>query len=365
MRFRRSEGGEQEAATLPEPQPLGVEIDSDSAALYAEFAEGRSLDQVYALWKDPEVTDPTIRQRAVAVLTAPYGYELPYPHSDQSLGRLLRINEEVEGKQTSSLRERLAYRPELTNELADGLLYWLDTTGGRIEDATLDSRHDYQLAIRHLLPIVNEETAEKLFAHYPINDLEPYWNIDFASGYQPLINLLYDREIPDKYKNIGLAKWFEIAEQEEEGAVEPREEHERAIKNMAEFVQTWTYSESVDDDIHTSIVSFIERRTPADTTYVQGFVTRQVAEHITDEDVRFNFAWRHVVVGSASDWSRFRINNDQDLAFIDWMREEAHKRGLPQFDAKADDLVQTYEAQRQERLTKQAAEAALQARLRA
>jgi hypothetical protein len=362
MRFRR---GEQEVATLPEPQVLGVEIDQESAALYAEFAEGRSLDQVYALWKDSEVTNPTIRQRAVAVLTAPHGYNLPYPHSDQSLGRLLHINEEVDGKQTDSLRERMKDTPELATELAHGLLYWLDTTGGRIEGDTLDSRYDYQSAIQHLLPIVDEETADKLFAHYPVNDLEPYWNMDTASGYQPLVNLLYDREIPRKYKDIGLAKWFEVAEQEEQGTVQPREEHERAIKNMAEFVQTWTYGEGVDDDIHTSIASFLESHTPAGTTYVEGFAARQVAEHITDEDVRFNFAWRHILVGPAKDWGHFRVENERDLALVEWMRKEAHKRELPQFDAKADALVQAYEEERHERVAKKAAEVALQARLRA
>lgn len=362
MRFRR---GEQEVATLPEPQVLGVEIDPASADLYAEFAEGRSLDQVYALWKDPEVTNPTIRQRAVAVLTAPHGYNLPYPHSDQSLGRLLHINEDIDGKQTSSLRERMADKPELATELAHGVLYWLETTGGRIEGDTLDSRYDYQSAIQHLLPLVDEETADKLFAHYPINDIQPYWNMDTASGYQPLTNILYDRNIPRKYKDIGLAKWFEVAEQEEQGTVQPREEHERAIKNMAEFVQTWTYGERVDDEVHTALVTFLESHTPADKTYVQGYVARQVAEHITDEDVRFSFAWRHVCVGPADDFGHFRIDNERDLAFVDWIREEAHERELPQFDAKADALIQAYEAQHQERLGKKTAEVALQARLRA
>ena len=362
MRFRR---GEQEVATLPEPQVLGVEIDPASADLYAEFAEGRSLDQIYALWKDPEVTNPTIRQRAVAVLTAPHGYNLPYPHSDQSLGRLLHIDEEVNGKRTNSLRERLSDRPELATELAHGVLYWLEITGGRIEGDTLDSRYYYQSAIQHLLPLVDEETADKLFAHYPVNDIEPYWNMDTASGYQPLVNLLYDREIPREYKDIGLSKWFEVAEQEEQGTAQPREEHERAISKMAEFVQAWTYGEGVDEEVHTAIVTFLEAHTPADKTYARGHVVRQVGEHITDEDVRFDFAWRHVLEGPEDDWGHFRIRDERDLAFVEWIKEEAHKRELTQFDAKADSLIQAYEAERMERLGKRAAEVALRARLRA
>lgn len=360
MRFRR---GEQEVVALPEPQVLGVEVDPASADLYAEFAEGRSLDQVYALWKDPEVTNSTIRQRAVATLTVPRGYDLPYPHSDQSIGRLLNIREEVDGEQTSSLRERIAGRPELATELARGVLYWLETTGGRVENDTIGS-YDYQSAIQHLLPLVDEETADKLFAHYPINDIQPSRDMNIVSGYRPLVNLLYDREVPRKYKDIGLTKWFDIAEQEEQGTIRPREERERVINKMTELVQTWTYGENVDGEAHTAIVNFLETHIPADEAYVQGYVVRQVAEHITDENMRFNFALRHVFIGSLDDWRRFRIQDEQDLAFVEWIKEEAHKRELPQFDAEAEALVRAYEVYRRERLGEKAAEVALQLRLR-
>lgn len=352
-----------ETANVPEPQPLGVAIDPEGALLYAEFAEGRSLDQVYALWRDPEVTNPTIRQRAVTVLTAPHGFQVPYPHSEQSIGRLLYIAEEVSGRPTSSLRERLAGRPELATELGRGLLYWLDTTGGRIEGA-MDSRGEYQAAIQHLLPIVEPEIGDRLFAHFSLNDIVPYWNMDTASGYQPLVGLLYDRQIPHRYKDDALVRWFEVAEREEQGMTEPREEHERAIKTMADFVQSWTYGEGVDDGIHTTIISFLETHTPTGSAYVEGFAARQVAEHIIDEDVRFNFAWRHVVGGSDQDVGHFRVNNERDVAFVGWIREAARQRGITQFDAKAVALLEAYQAERQQELAIRAAELALQDRLR-
>src|SRR5690606_908198 len=131
-------------------------------------------------------------------------------------------------------------------------------------------------------------------------------------------------------------KWFEIAEQEERGIKRPREEHERAIKNMAEFIQTWTYGENVDDYVHTAIVAFLEAHTPPGGLYADGFVARQVAEHITDEELRFRFAWRHVAFEPADDWGRFSIVNERDLTFVDWIQEQARERGLSQqIDAKA------------------------------
>lgn len=81
--------------------------------------------------------------------------------------------------------------------------------------------------------------------------------------------------------------------------------------------------------------------------------------------MRFDFAWRHVLEGPEDDWGHFRIRDERDLAFVEWIKEEAHKRELTQFDAKADSLIQAYEAERMERLGKRAAEVALRARLRA
>lgn len=356
--------GEQGTPVPIEPQPFGVEVNPDSAALYDEFATGRNFDQVYGLWKNTEITDPTIRQRAVAVLTAPYGYDLPYPHTHQSLGRLLAITEEVDGQQTTSLRERIGDKPELAAELAQGVLYWLDTTGGRIEGEIIDSRYEYFAAIRELLPVVDEETGDKLFAHYPINDLESYWSMDDASGYRPLVNLLYDEGVPPKYKEAGVAKWFDIAKREESGEAQPREEHERATKTMAEFVQTWTFGERVDDGIHTAVVSFLEGHVPANDTYVQGFAVGQVARHITDEDVRFKFAWRHIAVGPQEEYGQFRIDDAQGLELVEWLREQAHNRNDFTFDAKADALVTSYESTLRKQAAAQAAEQDLQARLR-
>ncbi|HEX3568138.1 MAG TPA: hypothetical protein VHT70_00485 [Candidatus Saccharimonadales bacterium] len=356
--------GEQQLPAPTEPQPLGVEINPDSAALYDEFAANRNFDQVYGLLRDEEITDPTIRQRAVTVLTAPHGYELPYPHSGQSLGHLLAIREEVNGQETTSLRKRVEERPELAAELAQGVLYWLDTTGGRVEGDLIDSRGEYQSAIRELLPVVDEETGDKLFAHYPINDIEPYWDFDRASGYRPLVNLLYDEGVPRKYKEAGLAKWFDVAEREESGAAQPRAEHERAAKNMAEFVQTWTFGERVDADVHTAVVSFLEDHIPAGDTYVDGFATGQVAQHITDEDTRFKFAWRHIAIGPQTEHSQFYIDNDHDRTLVEWLRDQAHARNDFTFDAKADTLVTKYESMLRDQEAAQAAEEDLQARLR-
>lgn len=359
MNFNRGE----QTSRAYEPQPLGAEIEPKSAALYEEFAssvEHRSLDEVYKLWKDLSVTNPTIRQRAVTVLTAPDGYELPYSHPDQSLSRVLDIDEKIDGQTTHSLRRRLTDKPQLAKELAAGLIYWLDTTSGRIEGADLDSRHVYFEAIRQLLPIVDEEIADKLFAHYP----QPYEDMESEPDRQSLKNLLYDPGIPQRYKYIALAKLFNIAEQEVQAVSQLSEKHEKAIDTLVDIAHGWIYDKDIDNDVYVVIIEFLESHIPVKNMYMRGYEVRRVAERINDEDIRFSFAWRHVFTGPTTDWDNFRIEDDRDLSFVEWMRAEAQVRNLPQFNAKANVLEQAYATKQQKQAIADARERDLQARLR-
>ena len=390
-----------------EPKPLGVEVDPKKAALWDEFVKGRNLDDIYYLWKDPDVTDPTIRQRAVTVLTAPEDIDLPFGHTDQGIGRFLAIEEEGTqeyansiGRKNSSLRVKLADRPELAEEVARGVLYWVEKTGGQARADTIDRRSTYVRTILELLPIVDESTADELFVHYPFNDIQSFSNFESESGYGPLRSLLSDSKVADKYKELGLRTWFEIADKEERGIIHPREEHEGAIKNMIEFVRTYTHGSKEKSNFYSAIIAFLERYYPTDDRYVHSYEIAQVADLITEEETRFNFVRRHIAVDQEKDILNddvFKVKDAKDRILIEWVREYIHKQGpseintlandeapgstvniaekddaskesLQQFDAKAETLLRQYETSRQERLSqnalKQAAEQAIQARMR-
>lgn len=371
-----------------EPKPLGVDVDPSSAALYNEFAQGRSLDEIYKLWKDPEVINPTIRQRAVTVLTAPYGYSLPYPHTDQGLGRLLNIREDIDGDSTFSLRKRLAGRVDLAEELAAGVLYWIQEKGGRIKGERLDSRSDYLSTILSLLPIVSDETADQLFAHFPINDLEAYRGWESESGYHPLTRVFLDTELPERFKIRSLESWFEVAEKEEAGHSLPRQEHERATIKMAQLVEVLGTVEADDQQkvIISAIVAFLEKVTPPASLYIKGYKVTDVASKIIDPDTRFSFAWRHIAFDPNDGWRGFSINSRLDLELAEWVLEELKKNNISQsasspsdeapalhaldkikttaFEARVAILIESYQKDRQKRIATQLAEQALWARMR-
>ena len=114
------------------------------------------------------------------------------------------LHEEINGKSTHCIRKRLANRPELTQELTQGYLYWLDNLNGQDKASEADAYH-YQAAILELVPMVDEETADRLFTHYPYKATEPsQYDHRPAEGYDPMVELLKDQGIP---KNIRIPHW--------------------------------------------------------------------------------------------------------------------------------------------------------------
>lgn len=355
--------GKEQVVTPEEPLVLGVAVDPVAAELYDRFAEGRSIDDIYALWKDPAVVNPTLRQRAVASLSAPRGYEAPYPNPYQSIGRLLYIREEVNGEPTDSLRERLAERPELAEELSQGILYWLDKTGGKIAGDVPDSRADYQVAIRELLPLVGEDTADRLFSHFAVNDVEAYRDLEDESGYGAASSLLVDQAISAKYKQACLDQWFSIASREEAGEAIPREPWERALDRLKGFANEYGYYDDVDSTVYTQVVRFIEQHSKDSSVYVHGAQVGKAAGHIEDESVKLSFALRHID-NDIKDFRQFKVENNDDLALVRWLEQRIQGSGRSQVEAKLYTLKMEYQQERHRQLAAQAAELALQQALR-
>lgn len=348
--------GEQ-TTELFEATPLGVVPDPDKVDLFKRFLtercfvegygfmKGHGFDHVYSLWKDPDVTDPTIRQCAVTVLTAPRACGL----ISEAVGRLAYIHEKADGSDTSSLRERLRGRPELAEELAAGVLHWLEQTGGDIEHSNSDLE-GYQRVIRELMPLVGEETAQKLFMRYSFRDT--------ASLLGPLAELLGDAGIHRKYKDICVTHWLEAIEQEQADAAESGRTYKPELDRLARFVGPYTH---VDADTYAVLVACLEKHMPAGVAYEGGYVVRRTAERIGDVEVWFQFAHRHIM---HTDWNSFRVSDDNDLMFATRVQEEAEKRGLDEVRLRAERLIEAYRIACRERAAARAAEAALQAELR-
>jgi hypothetical protein len=76
-----------------------------------------------------------------------------------------------------------------------------------------------------------------------------------------------------------------------------------------------------------------------------------------------------VFVGPVNESDKFRIRTETDLSFINWMKQQASQRNLStSFDPKANELISDYEEEKRRQkidaAARQAAEVAIQARLR-
>lgn len=341
-----------------DPRPLGVENDPGIVEMFEDFAKDRDIREVYELWKDPEITNPALRQQIIIYLTAPYDYDASVTRSRYRPG-VLSLHEEINGKSTHSIRKRLADRPELTQELTQGYLYWLDNLNEQDKASEADASH-YQAAILELLPMVDEETADRLFAHYPYKATEPsQYDHRPAEGYDPMVELLKDQGIPKRYKDTALAWLFETADKEERGLAEPRTEHERAINVIAELIYRLPISRP-NKTIVTTLVRFLEKIHPAEASYAKDFAISDIAKKITNPRLRFEFACRHILKSR----SRFCIEGEESLALVTWIWEEAQERGITEFNQKIETLVERYRLEKQEKIARQAAEVAIVAELR-
>lgn len=352
--------GERKAPKITDPKPLGIDIDPEAAELFAKFTKDHNPEEVYELWKDPEMTNPTIRQLTVVYFTAPEDYKLPFHRPEYGVD-IFYTHEEINGKNTRSINKRLAGRPELLQELAQGFLYWLETIDGVTDEPQSGAYQHFQTAIRELLPLVDEETAEKLLRHYPLKSVEPsQYDHRRYEGYSPLINFLCEKEIPSKYRTRMLKQWFDIAEQEEQGTLEPRTEHERAIKVMASLNLTTTFYRNLDKATVTKIIRFLENNSPPRIPYRRHYEIARIADRIASTNVRFQFAIRHVFGHRA----RFRIEGEQDLKFITSLWEELQEKGIDEFDSKIEKMVRDYELEKHKKGKKQVAKAAIAEKLR-
>ncbi len=152
---------------------------------------GKPISTLYDAWKDPYMTDPTIRQRLLGILTSPFDYN---------------------GHMIPSLMKELREHPELAEEMATAVIYRLKQSPDSIEaerepgqDPAPDNYYLYYLDVsRQLMPIVTQETADELFANYPLI-------LDSYPQHEPIKELLEDKAIPEKYKKSALTQWYRYA----------------------------------------------------------------------------------------------------------------------------------------------------------
>ena len=302
---------------------------------------GKPISTLYDAWKDPYVTDSTIRQRLLGILTSPFDYN---GRGRAAIGDILGMTEEVNGHMIPSLMKELREHPERAEEMAMALIYRLKQSPGSIEaerelgqDPAPDNYYLYYLDVsRQLMPIVTQETADKLFANYPLilSDYDSY------PRYEPMIDLLEDKAIPKKYKKTALTQWYE-----------------HAIDLEQESVDSWTYPriyplvnfmagtqidnwDTEDRWVPQEILSFVRGlnfpEESQEARCIAGAFMYTV-QHLTKflpPDEQFDFAWKTIIdnpyefpFDKAPD-----IDDEEYETFVTWLKDESNRRGMHEFN---------------------------------
>lgn len=212
----------------PEPMPLGEIVDEISAEMWrhamapdSRFAPNddepllrgdKELTQVYAIWKSEDVPR-SVRQRAVATLTAPVGQKLPFdvPSLQHNRGVLnLTPGHNVGFIEIFDAQVFLQdVEEERISELAKGVLFWLDQNDG----SDGQNAGSYDGPILQLIPYVDEAIADRLFAHYVLPEPDAFHSGGWVT-YRNIETLCIDASIPEKYKLQALEGWFAAVKRE-------------------------------------------------------------------------------------------------------------------------------------------------------
>lgn len=320
-----------EIVPVERPTPLNNAVDPEKLKLWRDYTKGESR-KARELLRDSSINDPTIRQQSVAVYTAP-SKKFLIDCGDISIMNLVHSPD-------GSLRQQFASDRRLTKEIAMGILYWYSLAAECINADRFISEY-YQNAIYSLLPPlydVDEKLALKIFELYELREFKAYDGDSSCSRYQPVRGLLSDPDMPRKIKDLALAKWFEIARQEESGAIEPRAPHERAIRWMANYTNTIIYGDNPDKITAIYIVRFLEEISKPNTTYM-GHLDNiaGVAKLIDDRELRYNFARRNIMFDE-----KFCVHENAKAELVKWVLKLARKKGQSDCAAKAQRLLDDY-----------------------
>lgn len=334
-----------------EPRVLDVEVDQAKAALYDEFVgevirtlSSHAADEaVYSLWKDPQVVNPTIRQRALATLTVPVGYQLPYAHPETSVVGLLITTEEVDGRHTRVLRDRMEHRPDLAEELAQGVLYWSRRVIADRKDGVTDAyRYDenarsYQRITQGVLPIVGVAVAKNLLESCPVGG--------FDGQNAPYDDILKDEGITGEWRYAAFEQW--IARADEIRALSPwqgqqADKDDPVYIGMAWWLNYVQPERATEDTVYDSMVRYLEASVPQHKAYALAEHALAVADRIQDVCLQDVLLERHVSAGIGKIYPGVHILDEAGAERLRRLHTTMVQQGKTEIAAEVKDILDKY-----------------------
>lgn len=175
------------------------------------------------------------KARALIVLLAPDLHVLPFRWDDTD--RSSRNYLFLRGLEVKT------FPPELLSFAGELLVQNIDHARASEEDGVRHALVEYNDLILQFLAVLPEDDdlANRLFSRFQINDPFSYWNMDDASGYNPVRSILCAESIPNKWKVLADQQMRERIVAELEGRQHPREKWEGALRCYTDHIQMSNY----------------------------------------------------------------------------------------------------------------------------
>lgn len=267
----------------------------------------RDWRELAALASNQEV-QPAFQQRAIEVLLAPDITQLPFPvNVDTGLNTYTGVSnhwvENITDEQVGFVAERISDYIQQAREVAARDEHSYGARGALFT---------YNGLIPRLLGKLPPEQAERLFESFSINDPLTYWNMDTASGYNPLQSLYHDRTVDESWKRRAASQMHEVIERGQMGKAQPRVEHEGAARNYGQALGMMLYNREglpISREFYQDEIAFmlgVETGRPI----VDSWHTGQVLDLLDDADLRHSFARRQVLTGEPDSMDSFKVYDD-------------------------------------------------------
>ena len=290
--------------TNPLNAPEMSAADESRWQVFADELSGHAYNEVFQTWVDPLVTEPGIRSRLVASLTAPMGTPYPNVTSGGNL-KYCFIHEALgKGNTPDDLRALVSVRPELAMELAQAILAWRETTVV-YNDYDREEENWTIEQIRESVEQIDPELAGRLTVRSLVGDTMTYEEL-FGRNRKTYVGRMSERtpkvrvddwhpERYDDYYDLALAlqnpdispeaaatltkQWIDRVDKDEE--YYPGKDTVR----LREHIKTLANDDSSDAGVLTAIVRVMhDNNEPGDSSN-KCFGT-DVAFRVVDEDLK-------------------------------------------------------------------------------
>lgn len=392
-------GWESKAIALGVTNPLNAPemsaADESRWQVFADKLSGHAYNEVFQTWVDPLVTEPGIRSRLVASLTAPMGTPYPNVTSGGNL-KYCFIHEALgKGNTPDDLRALVSVRPELAMELAQAILAWRETTVV-YNDYDREEENWTIEQIRESVEQIDPELAGRLTVRSLVGDTMTYEEL-FGRNRKTYVGRMSERtpkvrvggwhpERYDDYYDLALAlqnpdisaeaattltkQWIDRVNKDEE--YYPGKDTGR----LREHIKALTSDESSNADVLTAVVRVMHDNDEPRDSFDKCFGT-DVAFRVVDEDLKASLITkivmqrnRRISLSGNDECSVSRSLGDIDeRRAAGWLHERLLANGARTADQDlvletCDRLIRKYDAEAQKDVRRENAYRAGQAAVR-